>query len=56
MAVSKETAERVAAVIKQYVIAHQIAPLIQQLKEIPGNKSYRETVEMLDQLLKEGKL
>lgn len=47
MVVAKSTATQVLRVIERYVRKDRIGDLIEDLSEISGSQSYRETIELL---------
>jgi hypothetical protein len=49
---TKTTAEELAEIIRRYVPKDQIPAMLDDLAQVPGNKSFREVVQMLEQLLR----
>jgi hypothetical protein len=53
MVASNNTIDAVAQVIRKHVDRDTITKLCRDLIEIPGNKSFRDTIEILVKKLKE---
>ena len=43
--VSKDTLEKIMAVMKHHLTPSQVRAIIAELNEVPGNKSFRDTVK-----------
>jgi hypothetical protein len=43
--VSKDTLEKIMAVMKHHLTRSQVRAIIAELNEVPGNKSFRDTVK-----------
>jgi len=50
MVISKETADKVYLRLLKYLTDSQIDHLLEDLDDIPGNKSYRDTIMRLHYL------
>jgi hypothetical protein len=50
MVVSNLTAEKIYEVVKKHVTDQQMRAILKSLMTVPGNKSFRETVEKLWEL------
>jgi hypothetical protein len=52
MTTSKTTAQQLAEIVRRYVPEDKIPAMLDDLTQVPGNKSFREVVQMLEQLLR----
>jgi hypothetical protein len=43
--VSKDTLEKIMVVMKHHLTPSQVRAIIAELNEVPGNKSFRDTVK-----------
>ena len=43
--VSKDTLEKIMVVMKHHLTPSQVRAIISELNEVPGNKSFRDTVK-----------
>ena len=49
---SKTIAQELAEIIRRYVPEDKVPAMLDDLAQVPGNKSFREVVQMLEQLLR----
>jgi hypothetical protein len=49
MTTSKTTAQQLAEIVRRYVPEDKIPAMLDDLTQVPGNKSFREVVQMLEQ-------
>jgi hypothetical protein len=47
MVISKDTADGIYTVFKRYLTARQIRLILDDLAQLPGNQSFRDTVSRL---------
>lgn len=45
-----KTAQQILAVVKKHVGQEKMDAILKDLRDIPGNKSFRDTIEMLSKL------
>jgi hypothetical protein len=55
MVVSRSTADQVLATLLAHLDEQKARALVDDLLKISGNKSFRETIELLDRALKQGR-
>jgi hypothetical protein len=53
MVVSHETIDQIIRVIAKHVDRATLKKIVDELKEVPGNRSFRDTVERLAEKVKE---
>jgi hypothetical protein len=51
MTTSKTTAQQLAEIVRRYVPEDKIPAMLDDLAQVPGNKSFREVVQMLEQIV-----
>ena len=49
--VSKDTLEKIMVVMKHHLTPSQVRAIIAELNEVPGNKSFRDTVKAVAAVL-----
>ena len=54
MVASRDTVEQIIAVVRRHVSGDQLRAIVRDLGEVPGNKSFRETIERLEASLNRG--
>lgn len=54
MVVAKSTAERIVEIVVKYVPQQQVLPMLEELSEVPGNKSFRDTVTRMQTIYNRG--
>jgi hypothetical protein len=47
MAASHQTVEQIIAVVSRHVSETQLRAIIRDLEEVPGNRSFRETIQRI---------
>lgn len=52
MVASKNTVERIIQVMLRHIDEATFQKIMKELKDIPGNKSFRDTIERMEQLRK----
>jgi hypothetical protein len=50
--VSKKAAQQLADVLMEFIPSEQMDEFLKQLSEVEGNKSYRDTIQAVKELLK----
>lgn len=56
MTIPWTTAKQVAEIIRRRVPAEHVGPMVAELTRVPGDRSHRDFVAMLDRLLRSGNL